>query len=116
MMGSFGVLLLYSTVNSATSNQWLTANGTTRNVTFHKKNIYGLMHWEKPPAAFDRIEVYKQGRSQNWLVTLVLTDGYQIFVGENAFGAFSQEGALKIARKVAERTGLRIETLPKVIC
>jgi hypothetical protein len=111
VLGTFGILLIYSTVYSATATQWLTVNGTQKSITFHKKNLYGLVHWEKQSDDFDKIEVRKNGRSSNWLITLVSADGYRIDIGENAFGASSQEKALYIANTVGSRTNIKIETL-----
>ena len=109
VVGMFGVLLLYSSVYSWTATQWLIAGGSRRSVRFHKKNVYGLVEWEKPGSDFAAIRVWKYSRAQNWSVTLVDQDGYGLHLGENAFGAFGHERACALARKVSSRTGIPLD-------
>lgn len=113
VLGTFGVLLIYSSVLSVTATQWLKVNGTQKSITFHKKNLYGQIHWERLAGDFDRIEIRKSRQSLNWQIILVSTDGYRLSIGENAFGAFSKEKAKNIANKISSRTDIKVEMIPQ---
>jgi hypothetical protein len=75
-VGLLGLILLYSSVYSLTANQWLTADGRTRMLKFHKENIYGLVDWERRAAEFTEIRVWKSLRSTSWAITIICGDGY----------------------------------------
>jgi uncharacterized membrane protein YfcA len=109
ILGIFGLLLIYSSIYSATSNQWLAADGKRRSIAFFKKNLYGLVHWERTAGEFQEIKVWRHLRASNWQITLVCKDGYDLHLGENAFGSFTRDGALAIAGKVSSRTGIPID-------
>ncbi len=109
VVGLFGLLLVYSSVYSATADQWLTASGRRKTIRFHKKNLYGLVEWEKVPGEFQSLRVGRHLRSSNWQIALVDRDGFELYLGENAFGAFTLERALHLADKVSQRTGIPLE-------
>lgn len=108
-LGLFGLLLLYSSLYSKTANQWLTANGNSKTIRFYKKNLYGLVEWEKSAGDFEGIIVGRHLRATNWHIAVRCRDGYDLFVGENEFGAFTREKALSVANKISSRTGLTID-------
>lgn len=114
VVGMFGLLLVHSSVYSATADQWLIASGCRKTIRFHKKNLYGLVEWEKAPQDFQSIKVQKYMRSSNWQIALVCSDGFELQLGENAFGAFTLERAIHLAAKVSQRTGIPLEA-PKPI-
>lgn len=114
IVGIFGLMLIYSSVYSLTSVQWLTADSKTKAVKFYKKNIYGLVEWEKQGDDFKEIAVWRNSGSTNWAISLVCNDGYELYIGENVFGALSYEKALAIANKVSSRTGIRINSPNKI--
>lgn len=109
VLAGFGLLLLYSTVYSWTASQWLKADAGTRSITFHKRNLYGLVDWEKPAGEFQAIRVFRGMRSSNWTIMLVGQDGYELFLGENVLGALTRDRALALADKVASRTGIPVQ-------
>ena len=106
IVGVFGLLLLYSSVYSATADQWLTVSAARKTIRFHKKNLYGLIEWERLPQDFRSIQVGRYIRSSNWQIALVCNDGFELYLGENAFGALSYERAMNLAMKVTSRTGI----------
>ncbi len=110
VVGLFGLLLVYSSIYSATADQWLTASSHPKVIQFHKKNLYGLVEWRRPSEAFQAIKVGRYGRSSNWQIALVCRDGLELYLGENAFGAFTHERAMNIAMKVSSRTGIMVES------
>lgn len=114
IVGIFGLLLVYSSIYSVTSDQWLTADGQRKTIKFYKKNLYGLVEWERPKQEFQRIRVGRYLRSTNWQIILVCGDGLELHLGENAFGAFTLERAMNLAMKVSQRTGIMVES-PKRI-
>lgn len=109
VVGMFGLLLVYSSLYSATADQWLTVSGREKTIRFHKKNLYGLVEWEKAPQEFQSIKVGRYLRSSNWQIALVCRDGFELQLGENAFGAFTLERAIHLAAKVSQRTGIPLE-------
>jgi hypothetical protein len=109
VVGLFGGLLVYSSIYSVTAEQWLVAGGPQRTIRFHKKNLYGLVAWERPAQDFRAIRVGRHLRSSNWQITLVCADGFELALGDHAFGAFTQEGALNLATQVGRRTGIPVE-------
>jgi hypothetical protein len=109
VVGMFGLLLVYSSVYSATADQWLVASSRRKTIRFHKKNLYGLVEWEKASRDFQSIKVQKHARSSNWQIALVCSDGFELQLGENAFGAFTLERAIHLATKVSQRTDIPLE-------
>ena len=112
IVGLLGMALIYSSVYSLTSTQWLTADANTKKVHFYKKNIYGLVDWERPASEFKEIRVWRSLRATNWAITLVCNDNYRLQIGENVFGAFTFEKALIIAQKVSRRTNIKVNAHP----
>lgn len=110
VVGTFGLLLVYSSLYSVTADQWLAVSSTRQTITFHKKNLYGLVHWERPAQAFRGLRIGRRAKASNWHIVLVCDDGLELDLGENALGAFTYERALNLARKVSDRLGLRIES------
>lgn len=110
IVGMFGALLVYSSLYSLTADQWLVASGSRKTLKFHKKNLYGLVEWERPPQDFQGITVGRHLRSSNWQITLVCRDGLELYLGEHALGAFTLERALNLARKVSDRTGIMVKS------
>ena len=110
VVGLFGLLLVYSSIYSVTAEQWLIAGGPRKAIQFHKKNLYGLVAWERPAQDFRAIRVRRHLRSSNWQITLICLDGLELSLGENAFGAFTQEGAIDLATKVSSRTGILLQS------
>lgn len=108
VIGGFGVLLIYSSIYSATATQWLTADGKTKTIAFHKKNLYGLVDWVRPGSDFKAVKVWKHRKASNWSITLVCGDDAELHVGENAFGAFGYEKAVSLAQKISTRTGVPV--------
>ncbi|WP_316413357.1 hypothetical protein [Mesoterricola silvestris] len=106
----FGILLVYSSIYSVTADQWLAVSSSRKTITFYKKNLYGLVQWERPPHEFKALRVGRNLKASNWHIALVCADGLELDLGENALGAFTYERALDIATKVSSRTGIRIET------
>lgn len=43
---------------------------------------------------------------KNWGIALVDRDGQWLFLGENAFGSLTHQGAMVLAHKVGSRTGV----------
>jgi nicotinamide riboside transporter PnuC len=111
IIGILGMLLIYSSVYSFSSSQWLTADGCTKTIRFYKKNIYGLVNWEKSKSDFKEISVLRQYDATNWLIILVCNDGLDLYIGENVFGALSYEKALEIANKVSSKTDIHISVI-----
>ena len=111
VLGGFGVLLLYSSLYSYHSVQWLTVDAQNRTIRFHKKNFYGLLAWEKPAFAFQGIQVLRAGKASNWSIVLVADDGYRLQLGESFVGAWTRAKALELAHKVSSRSGLPVEIL-----
>ncbi|WP_257309942.1 hypothetical protein [Geothrix fuzhouensis] len=109
VVGVFGLMLVYSSVYSATADQWLTVSGLRKTVRFHKKNLYGRVAWEKAPGEFRNIRVGRYTRPSNWHIALVGRDGFELYLGEHAFGAFTLERAIQVAAKVSQRTGIPLE-------
>ena len=109
VLGMFGLLLVYSSLYSATADQWLTVSGPRKTIRFHKKNLYGLVAWEKGPGEFQSVKVQKHMKSSTWQITLVCSDGFELQLGESALGAFTRERALHLASKVSQRTGIPLE-------
>lgn len=110
VVGVFGVLLVFSTLYSLTADQWLTVSGPRKTVRFHKKNLYGLVAWEKGPGEFQSVKVQKHMKSSTWQVALVCSDGFELQLGESVFGAFTLERAIQLAAKVSQRTGIPLES------
>jgi hypothetical protein len=109
VVGLFGVLLIYSSIYSLSSDQWLIADGRTKTIKFHKQNIYGLVDWERSAHEFEEIRVWKSRKATNWAITIVCQDGLLLQIGENVFGAMTYEKAIAIANKVNSRTGLAVQ-------
>jgi len=109
IVGLLGTVLIYSSLTSLTSTQWLTADSSTRTIKFYKKNIYGLVAWEKSAGEFKAIHVGRSVRSTNWNITIITNDGDALPIGENVFGAFNFESALELANKVSRRTGIKVD-------
>ena len=109
IVGMFGLLLIYSSIYSATADQWLTVDGNRKTIRFYKKNLFGLVEWERSSQDFQGILVGRSLRSSNWHIALICMDGLRLYIGENAFGAFKLERAIDIANKVSSRTGVRVD-------
>lgn len=109
VIGVFGMFLVYSSVYSSTATQWLVASSGTRTIKFYKKNLYGLVQWERSQRDFQGIRVGRHLKSSNWQIALVCSDGLELQLGENAFGAFSYESAFDLATKISCRTGIMIQ-------
>jgi hypothetical protein len=60
---------------------------------------------------FQEIRVFKNLRKRNWIIVLICSDDYKIYLGENEFGAFSYEKALELANKVGGRAGINVVTI-----
>jgi hypothetical protein len=110
-----GVLMLYSSVFSLAANQWLRVDGSSRSITFHKKNIYGRIDWERPGDAFSGIRVFRPsvrgGKAISWSIVLVGRESpypIQLAIGENELGSLHRERALEIARKVGKLAGIEV--------
>ncbi len=110
IVGIFGLLLVYSSIYSATADQWLTVDGKRKTIRFYKKNLYGLVDWERSAPDFQYIKVGRSIRSTNWRTTLVCRDGDELYIGENTFGAFNLESALILANKVSSKTGIIVKS------
>ncbi len=110
VVGIFGILLVYSSIYSATADQWLAVSTCRKSITFHKKNLYGLVHWERLPQEFKCLRVGRAGKSSSWHIALICADGLELNLAENVFGAFTYERALDLATKVSDRTGINIES------
>jgi hypothetical protein len=108
ILGLFGMALLYSSFYSLTASQWLRAGGERRSLRFHKKNLYGLVDWERPAAEFHCVRVGRSLRSSSWHITLIPLEGAELELGENAFGSYTLEGALALATKLSLRTGVPV--------
>ena len=106
--GFFGLLLVYSSIYSATADQWLTVSGNRKTVKFYKNNLHGLVEWEKSSREFRGIQVGRHLRSSNWQIALVCSDGVELYIGENVFGALTLEQATNLAMKVSNRTGIKV--------
>jgi hypothetical protein len=109
ILGGLGLLLLWSTLYSFTATQWLQAVQSRRSVVFRKRNLYGLVAWERRADAFQGLRVGRSLRSLNWHIELVCADGTVLPLGENAFGAPDEARALALADRVARRTGIPIQ-------
>jgi hypothetical protein len=110
IVGIFGLLLVYSSIYSATADQWLAVSGNRKTIKFYKKNLYGLVEWERSSQDFQCIKVGRYIRSSNWQIALVCSDGFELYIGENVFGAFTLERAMNLAMKVSNRTGINVES------
>ncbi len=114
LLGAFGVVLLYSSFYSFTADQFLVADGVTRSLRFHKKNLYGSDGWEVPGDRFGVIKVRRarasQGRAMNWSIVLAGADGREVFIGENEFGSLDRDRAVALATRVGELTGISVDT------
>jgi hypothetical protein len=108
VLGIFGLLLVYSTVYSLTADQWLAVDGRRRTVRFRKKNLYGLVEWERKGSELLEVRVWKPLRSQSWHITIHDRDDFGLEVGENVFGALSKEKAVDLANRIAARTDLPV--------
>jgi len=111
----FGALMLYSSVFSLAADQWLRVDGSNRSITFHKKNIYGRVDWERPGDAFAKIRVFRPsvrgGEAMNWSIILVGRESpypIELSLGENELGSLHREHALAIARKVGKLAGIEV--------
>ena len=108
-LGLLGVVLLFSSLYSLTSSQWLIVDGNTRTVIFHKDNLYGQTDWERPAGEFVAIRIGKRPPASNWHITLLCEDGTLLNVGENIFGAETHPIALRLADKFGDLTGISVE-------
>ena len=110
-----GVLMLYSSVFSLAADQWLRVDGSSRSITFHKKNIYGRIDWERPGKAFSGIRVFRPsvrgGKAISWSIVLVGRESpypIQLAIGENELGSLHRERALAIAQRVGTLAGIEV--------
>ena len=110
VLGTFGVLLLYSTLYSLTAHQWLTLSKIRRTLRFHKKNLYGRVDWERPARDFRCIRVGRRLKASNWHITLVCQDGLELELGESFLGAPTHARALDLAGRISGPTGIAIES------
>ena len=107
------VLLFYASVYSFHAQQYLVITGSGM-LRFHKRNLYGQTDWERSGKQFREIQVFQgrasrgSGRAQNWSIVLTADDAPQLWLGENEFGAWTQERALALAAKVARMTGIEV--------
>jgi nicotinamide riboside transporter PnuC len=113
VVGLFGFLLIFSSIYSLSSDQWLTADGRTKTIKFHKQNIYGLTNWERSANEFEEIRVWKSRKAINWATTIVCKDGLLLQIGENVFGAMNYEKALDLANKVSNRSDIKVDAYNK---
>lgn len=110
ILGTFGALLLYSTLYSLTARQWLTLSKIRRTIRFHKQNLYGRVDWERPAGAFRCIRVGRHLKASNWRITLVCQDGLELDLGESFLGASTQARALDLAGRISGPTGIAVES------
>ena len=110
IVGGFGLSLIYSSLYSATADQWLSADADRKTIRFYKKNLYGLVDWERPAQDFLCIKVGRSIRSSSWHIVLVDKDGFELNLGENAFGALTLEKALNLAGKISSKTGIAVKS------
>ena len=108
----FGLLLIYSSLYSLTADQWLQVEGRKKTVKYHKKNLYGKIEWCRSGEQFKEIRVFRdlldRSRNMNWTIMLVANDGSEFFLGENEFGSFTRENALRIAEKAGHLSGITV--------
>jgi hypothetical protein len=114
-LGVMGALMLYSSAFSLAADQWLRVDGSSRSITFHKKNLYGRIDWERPGDEFSGIRVFRPsvrgGKAISWSIVLVGRESpypSQLPIGENELGSLHHERALAIARKVGELAGIEV--------
>jgi hypothetical protein len=114
-LGVMGVLMLYSSVFSLAADQWMRVDGSSRSITFHKKNLYGRIDWKRPGDAFSGIRVFRPsvrgGKAISWSIVLVGRESpypIQLAIGENELGSLHRERALEIARKVGTLAGIEV--------
>jgi len=109
LTGSFGLLLLYSSLYSLTADQFLIVDGATHSVRFHKKNLFGSVGWERGGDQFKEIKVFRATpTAKNWTIMLVGVDGRELFIGENEFGSLHHENAVELAGQVGRLAGIRV--------
>lgn len=110
LTGVFGLALIYSSVYSATASQWLVADRGRRTVTYHRRNLYGQVHWERPAQEFQGLFMgHHRVRDINWQIILRCQDGEDLYLGESIFGAMSLDRALAVAAMIGDRTGIPVQ-------
>jgi hypothetical protein len=114
-LAMFGALMLYSSVFSLRADQWLRVDGSSHSITFHKRNIYGRIDWERPGDAFSEIRVFqpsaRRGKAMNWSIILSGREGpesIELSLGENELGSLQRERALEMARKLGTLAGIEV--------
>lgn len=115
LAGVFGALMLYSSAFSIGADQWLRVDGSSRSITFHKKDLYGRVDWQRTGEQFARIRVFRPsvrgGKAINWSIVLVGRENpypVELTIGENELGSLHRERALEIAEKVGRLAGIEV--------
>jgi hypothetical protein len=111
VVGVLGALLIYSSIFSITTTQWLTADGKRKTIKFFKRNLYGHIYWERSSQDFQGIKIWRyMSRNNDWQIILMCNDGVDLYIGENLRGASTKERALDIANKISRKIEVKIET------
>jgi hypothetical protein len=115
LCGLFGVLMLYSSAFSLGADQWMRVDGSTQSITFHKKDLYGRIDWQRTGEQFSKIRVFRPsvrgGKAMNWSIVLVGRESpypIELSLGENELGSLHRERALEIARKIGRLAGIEV--------
>ncbi|MBF0330402.1 MAG: hypothetical protein HQL17_00570 [Candidatus Omnitrophica bacterium] len=111
----FDALLLWSSLFSLNSQQWLRIDGAQRRAKFYWKSFYGLVEWEVDGAQLKEIKVFRNstgdGQAMNWTIMLTHPDGTDLFMGENEFGSLKHERALALGGRVAGMLGIAVKNM-----